>query len=131
MLIIREEQMEVFRKYMCRQFENRMVLHLSKYFPEECKALGEQRVRNTIRYGIERAKTYGIVIQNDVGRYTNLMFTFGRDFDKDPTLPWAGEVLNDEDLGWPTRRMDVLYEKAAKHLPDAVAIHGQNAEAQP
>lgn len=116
MLRIRKEQMDVFRQYMLEQFEDKMVVHLNKYFSGRCAELGEDGVRETIRYGISQAEKYGIVIESDVSRYINLMFTFGRDFDKDPTLSWAAKILNDHDLIGRRQKMDALYEAAKRHL---------------
>ena len=121
MLIIRKEQMRIFREYMVGLFEDRMVSHLKKYFSDEFSLLGEEKVRNTIRYGIDRAKTYGIEIEYDVSRYINMMFTFGRDFDKNRDLLWAAEILRNKDqLG--TQKMTMLYREADKHLPNVVSI---------
>ena len=127
MLRIREEQMAVFRKYMLKQFENRMVDHLYKYFPEECEALGEEEVREAIRYGIDQADSYGIIIEDHVSKYINLMFLFGRDFDK--ALVWAKEILTDEEIRQPPERVRLLYKEAEQHLSEAVRIHQQERRA--
>ncbi len=117
MLLIRKEQMDVLRANMLKQFENLMVSHLKKYFPKKCEVLEEDGLRKTIRYGIEQAKLYGIVIESDVSLYLNLMFTFGKDFDKSESYPWAPEILKNEDFGGPRQRIKLLYKEAEKHIP--------------
>jgi hypothetical protein len=47
-------------------FGDCMVLHLQGFFPERCAELGDEGICETIRYGIERAKNYGIVDELDV-----------------------------------------------------------------
>src|SRR5215203_5799575 len=94
-MVIRSEQMSTFSRAAVETFEDHMVVHLNKCFPAQCQAGGEQKVRETIRYGIERASTYGIKAQRDVCKYIDLMFVYGRDFDKDPNLTWPSAVLND------------------------------------
>jgi len=110
--------MEALRSYMVKQFEGLMVTHLNKYYPKECETLGETDLRKTIQYGIERARSYNIDNELDVSRYINLMFTFGRDFDKDMNLPWASNILMKDDLLSP-HKMDLLYDEAEKHVPDS------------
>ncbi len=116
MLIVRNDQMDVFGDYMRKQFEDLMVGHLNAHYPKECETLGEKDLRETIRYGIERAKAYHVDIERDVSRYINLMFAFGRDFDKDENFPWASKILMNHDLK-STHKMDLLYEEAATHIP--------------
>lgn len=125
MLMIRNDQMKAFREYMLKQFEDLQVTHLNKHFPEDCQALGEPGVREAIRYGIERAKSYDILIEYDVSRYINLMFGFGRDFDMDTTLGWVSTVLKDEGMLSGSVKMDRLYAEAKKHLSQATGIGKQ------
>lgn len=119
MLIIRDKQLDALRDYMLKQFEDLMVKHLNQYYPRQCETLGQEKLRQTIQYGIERAKIYQIDVELDVSRYLNLMFTFGRDFDKDQDLPWASKILRNNDFSSGTRKMDSLYEEAAKHISES------------
>ena len=113
---LRREQIEVFRELMSKRFEDRMVAHLERHFPEQCRALGEAGTREAIQYGIEQAASYRIVAERDVCKYIDVMFAYGRDFDTDPKLPWAGAILRDETLGGPRDRVDRLCSVAIEHL---------------
>lgn len=93
MLIIRDDQMETLRKGMRDNYEDRLVDHLNKFFPDQCQKLGDKETRKAIRHGMNRAKSYGIVSQRDVSKYLNIMFIFGLDFDKDPRYPWAAKIF--------------------------------------
>ncbi|MBZ5626545.1 MAG: hypothetical protein LAQ69_48870 [Acidobacteriia bacterium] len=93
MLVIRQQQMAAFAQAAVKSFDDRVVIHLNKFFPEQCGTLGEPQLREFIRYGVERANTYGIVAERDVCKYIDLMAVFGRDFDTDPRLRWAGVIL--------------------------------------
>jgi hypothetical protein len=121
MLIIRNDQMRMLQAYMTKPFENLMFQHVKEFFPEEFASLGEDTVRETIRYGIDCARTYEITIEYDVSRYINLMFTFGRDYDIDPALPWVEEILINTELSG-LSKMDRLYVEAEKHIKHASAI---------
>ena len=48
---------------------------------------------------------------------------FGVDFDKDPKLPWAGQVLNDKSLkDRPHEKTDRLYDVALENIETAAGI---------
>jgi hypothetical protein len=121
MLVIRSEQMDMLQVHMTKQFVNRMVQHVREFFPEEFASMGEGTVRETIEYAIDRAQSYDISVEYDVSRYINLMFTFGRDYDIDPALPWAKEILINTELSG-FSKVDRLYEKAEKHIQHASGI---------
>jgi len=113
-ITIRPEQMKKFSEAAIRRFEDMMVVHLSRYFPNRCKAAGEPELRRAIRYGVKRAASYKIKAQPDVCRYIDLMMALGGDFDTDPKLPWASEILNA-----PTsqeQRISALLRTATQHL---------------
>jgi hypothetical protein len=125
MLIIRQEQMDMFILASAKSFEDWMVVHLKKFFPEECQTLGDQGVRDTIRCGIEKAEGYGITTEHDVCMYIDLMFALGQDFDTDPDLLWVQEILQDETLPDPGDRMDRLCYMAIQKQGVGVAKDGE------
>ena len=132
MLVIRKKQLEVLRDYMLKQFKDRMVAHLRRYFPEQSTSSGKEDLCETIQYGIQQAAAYEIVNEYDVSGYINLMFTFGHDFDKNPALPWASRILNDNALyGSGRRKMDSLYKEAEKHLSKVSVMENHNRETEP
>lgn len=107
---LRREQLRVLEGAARRAFEERLAAHLRTYFPGQCQALGEAGVREAIVYGVGRAARWGFTGEREVCKYLNLMFTFGRDFDTDPALPWAAWNLG---LGSPpSQRMARLYQAA-------------------
>ncbi|MCK4857938.1 MAG: DUF4123 domain-containing protein [candidate division Zixibacteria bacterium] len=118
-MIIRDPQMASFTEASIKDFENRMVVHLNEFFPEQCEALGEPKTREAIRYGIKRAATYGIDTERNVCKYTDIMFAYGRDFDKNPELPWAAEVLNSSKYADQTTRIEELHRKSVWHAHQA------------
>ena len=98
MLMIREEQIKVLSRYMVDQFENDVVKHLQRKFPQKTEGMPEGELRLLIQAGIENAQRYGIAVEADVVRYVECMMTYGVEFDTDPAAPWAGEILNDAEL---------------------------------
>ena len=104
--------MRVFSKLEVESFHNWMLVHLRRFLPSQCLAVGEPRLPNLIQSGIEHAASYGITTRRDVCKFIDLMVVFGRDFDT--RLPWAGPILT---RGSPQgERMQVLFATAVRHL---------------
>ena len=66
MLIIRQEQMDEFIRIAAKSFEDWMLVHLKNFFPDEYQALGDPEIRETIKYGIGKAESYGITTERDI-----------------------------------------------------------------
>lgn len=113
---IRPEQMESFSEAAVQDFEDRMVVHLEKFFMEQCEALGEDEMRKAIREGIDRAAGHGITAERGVCKYIDLMFAFGRRFDESRELPWAQKILNDQALDDPGTKVDRLYDEGMEYV---------------
>jgi hypothetical protein len=111
MLVIRREQMEVFRAAALRSFEESMVTHLAGFSPPLFKAVGAEQLRIAIRLGMERAAGYGFDLRGPVRLYLELMLLFGSRFDTDPQYPWAAEILTNRDSGSQMQRAERLYER--------------------
>ena len=92
-LTIRQRQMAVFSQVEVQKFEAWVVAHLKRFFPRQCAAAGELRLRDTVHYGVQRAAAHGITAKCDVCRYIDLMIIFGRDFDTDKRTRWAAQIL--------------------------------------
>jgi len=108
-LTIRLEQLDVFSQHERRKFQDWMVAHVTKFFPQQCTALGaESKVRDLIWYGVARSATYGITAKREVCKYVDLMMVLGRDFDTDERLGWAARILTQP--GRPGDKMTALYE---------------------
>jgi len=116
MLTIRNEQMALLAEIETGKFEDRMLIHIGKFFPKMCKIAEENHLREFIRHGIKRAAAYGISAQRDVCRYIDLMVVFGRDFDTDKRFPWAAEILM---KGKPSAKTEILFTVAKRHLKNA------------
>jgi len=111
---IRPEQMRVLADVPLRNFQERVRVHLNKFFPKECRALGEAPMRELIRFGIKRANAYGLAAERDVSKYIDLMVVLGREFDTDKRIPWAAEILRTRQN--PATMLLALREAAKRHL---------------
>lgn len=96
MLTIRRHQSAMFAQLAVDRFVGELSAHLREHLPRQFGALGEEGVREAIRYGIGRARSYRIESEAGVRVFVQLMFVFGPAFDSDPKLPWASRCLSGE-----------------------------------
>jgi hypothetical protein len=122
---INKRNWDAFVVDLLRDFEERMVAHLAKFYPAECATLGEEQVRRLIGYGVERARSHGLTSERATCIYIDVMFAFGRDFDRDPALPWASQVLSRKDLDSSRARMVCLFARAYEHRDQAQGLRAE------
>jgi hypothetical protein len=116
---LRQRSWETFQRHAVEDFERRMVVHLRKFYPLECAALGEEQLSRLIRYGTERASGHGFTSERAVCIYIDVMVAFGRDFDCDASVPWASQVLSRKDIGGSKERVTLLFARAYEHRDQA------------
>ena len=90
---IRPEQMAVFAQNETEKFQDWIVEHLRRFFPEQCEAAGEQGLRRLVLDGIKCAAGYGIKSRRGVCKYIDLMVLLGREFETDQRFPAAANIL--------------------------------------
>ena len=90
--------MQVFAEYAGKQFERRMLHDLRARFPAETQAVSDEQLVDRIRTGTEKAKCYGLTLQDHVRAYLELDITYGRDFDISDATGWAGRILRNHRL---------------------------------
>lgn len=109
-------------------FVTRASAHLRACFPRECSQLDDEQMHELVRHGLTKAFGYGIWSQQDVCKLLNLMCTFGRDFDLDPSLSWARPYLDEAKERGPTLQINRLVRLARSRIDEA---HGLGGGAQP
>ncbi|AUX44231.1 uncharacterized protein SOCE26_056950 [Sorangium cellulosum] len=97
-------------------FEDEMVVHLRGFVPRFSEILGDVGLRRCIRFGIERARVYGVTNPGLLRFYVELMFMYGGMFDTDPFVPWAGPILRDPGIPDEATRMNRLYDAMLWYL---------------
>jgi hypothetical protein len=98
MLKVRKTQMDSLSEAMLKQFEDRMVIHLRSACPEQTHDMPDANLRVMVQSGISKAREYGVIAEDDIRRYLELMIVYGTDFDISPQTSWAGEILQTKDL---------------------------------
>ena len=118
MLIIRNEQMQVFKQEMRRRFEESMLLHIADRYPIEYERIcsngkGEEEIRSYIKQGILDAASFGIESELGVCLYIELMVQLGPGFHDHEDMFWIREILKDTGLSG-----NAKVECIHRHLPD-------------
>ena len=108
-MVISQTTMNRFWEVQWKDFEDRVVKHLNRCFPEASLSFEEPEFRQLIRDSSHRAEYYGFCHERDVCKFIDLAFLFGVDFDRDPALDWAPAILLDPDYDNPSERIDNLY----------------------
>jgi hypothetical protein len=98
-MVIRRQQMEVFRSYTRQQFEKRMAAHLRAAFPEQTAKMTEPDLQAAVRARIEESISYGLDYEKEIERYLDYTVIYGAEF---PSLPWAKAILGTGESG-PTK----------------------------
>lgn len=104
MLIIRDEQMKVFKQYAEQNFVNSVVKQLRVKHAKAVKDLPEDKLYKRVEYGIQRAREYGFTWKNNLIAFVILMFEIAPDFDSYPAFQ---RYLEDKNL-LPYEKMDLL-----------------------
>ena len=97
-LIIRCLQMEAFSEYTRRDFENRLIMHISEIIPAEAANMPEGGLRDRVRQAVDKALGYGIEAEEDVLLFVDFTFELGQDFEQTPEYDWALNILQDQRL---------------------------------
>jgi hypothetical protein len=127
-LRISSQQMDAFKADAIERYIDSVIPHLQECFPEACEELGEQDTLEMVRYGIDLADSYGIDREVCVCEFIDLMFLFGVEFDRDPDLPWASEILQDESIQKQGALMDHLWEAGIAAIENQIDQQGTVAD---
>lgn len=120
MLRISEAQRAFFDREATDDFVARSATRLSQEFPDDAEALGRDGLRTVVRAGMARAARHGVDDEHGIDIWVNLMLMLGADFDTDPQLGWASDVLVAPDIA-PKQVADALDVASRAYLD---TVHG-------
>ena len=80
-MVIRAEQMAVFRSYMVDEFVRQCAVDLRARHPEQLRKWDDVRLRGEVRAAVDRARGYGIRLDADIRLFLECWAACGMDFD--------------------------------------------------
>ncbi|MDP3000156.1 MAG: hypothetical protein Q8N47_21915 [Bryobacterales bacterium] len=107
MITLRDAHLDAFQQVSLKQFEDRMVDHLRNDFADRTKDRLEPDLRSLVRDSVAKAKTYGVVAEDDVQRFIDCRMIYGPEFDTAKETHWAGQILRTPSLNG-TEKMDYV-----------------------
>lgn len=117
-LVIRNQQMEVFRRHASASLQDELARLLVKHYPSDCRlAGGEPQIRQLVAAGVAEAKKRGYAGKRDISLWVHLSFMLGVDFDRDPQLPWVAAQLPD---------LEELHRSARSYLGTTAGENGEH-----
>jgi hypothetical protein len=114
-MIISKQKLDYFSKISFENFLRWIVTHIRRCFPQQYAALGDAQAEQWVRYGVTRARHYGLQGKRDICAFTDLIFIFGPHFDRSS---WAYGILADHQLA-PGLKAAMLLETANVLLESA------------
>lgn len=121
MFNLRREQLKIFEDAAARELEAKLVARLRSEQPGDCESFNDEALAGFVRYGVDRARVYQFTSEPEIARYIKVMLILGKDFDRDPSYPWAARTLTDPNLGSAAAKLDRLSAAALS------AVAGKNS----
>jgi hypothetical protein len=116
MIVIRDEQMQVFQAVAVERYVGQCVARVERCFPAQLALHGRDGVEALVRDGVARAERYAVADDAEVDRFIDLMLTVALDFDSRSEMAWAAGILASRGLD-EHAKMDLIY--ASPKLPAA------------
>jgi hypothetical protein len=118
MLIIREAQMEAFRRLRTEEFEDKLAQRLLRKFPQECAQLGGEREVIVFAAGaVKWLGERGIDTEGGVTIMAGVLLRFGRELERSPLRNWAMSLLDSRDAPGEGRARAVWEKHLQLDLP--------------
>ncbi|MEM7153138.1 MAG: hypothetical protein AAF799_09855 [Myxococcota bacterium] len=124
MLSLRSDQTLALADAAWAATELELAARIVAVFPVDAALLGPDDLQRTVHYGVTRARARGFETVGEVCRYVDLALVLGSDFDVDPLLPWATEILARPGAAGP--KLDDLDAVALAYLTDVAGEHGEH-----
>jgi hypothetical protein len=93
MLRIRKEQIAVFNENFLDRLHAHLVSHVAAKYPKQFQKWGEQRTREFVTRGMDKADAHGITTEGAITVLIELMVEVGPAFENSPDRQWAHNIL--------------------------------------
>lgn len=115
MLIVTGAQRDALEEGQYRRFEHTAAEWLREHFPDDCHMLGENRLRERIRYGVQVGARYGLYAEPEALKFLFISFLLAPDFDLRPEWDWIRAMLLDPQVE-PATKMRRIFDELARRF---------------
>ncbi len=115
MLKIRREQYEALREAYRDLYVDRTCDYFRRNWADQTADMEDEQLGDLVRAAREQAEGYGINIEADVVRFTEVRLLLGSDFVSSPQYPWAYPTLTNHDTDG-TIKVEQIVRAATKAL---------------
>lgn len=105
MFTVKADQMALLAAEAMQRFEERVMAHIGRCFPQAIEQSGKAKLLHLIRHGVKHGRKRGLQTEQELVLYIDLSILFGENFEK--TYPKAGEILSNDALSGPGK-MELL-----------------------
>ncbi len=95
-MVIRDSQRQALQQSKQDDFVERLMAHFRKVWPDNVAAIGPG-YREWIAAGVVAGNRYGLQTEQEIARFVNLWFVWGRGFEDTPEHRWAAIILHDKE----------------------------------
>jgi hypothetical protein len=114
LLVIRKAQLLALGGPGRALFEQSLLDKARRFFPQHTAEMSDAELIQRLGYAMRRAADHGLSFKADVAKYVYLTLALGKDFDIDPSMPWASRILRSK--GTPAIKFRRLYCEAIDQL---------------
>jgi hypothetical protein len=126
-ILIRPEQMSVFRNQALHDFEEELVSVARTLDPELCRRMDHETLRAVVSRSRSIAATrYGFINRGPARLFVELACLLGFEFDTDPLLPRLRAAIQPDELLDQGMRAELVYSEARAYLYSTVGLTNQN-----
>lgn len=122
MLVIRNAQMEAFKKQAEEQFIEDIIRHLNEHHRECIGELPDAELRTRVEKGLARARTYGIDDGRGLTAFVGLMFEIAPNFDERPAIH---AVLTDMSIPSGSKMDELIHRTSEDDWEQAEAMRDE------
>ncbi|WP_157174428.1 hypothetical protein [Thiocystis violascens] len=126
MLIIRQEQIEVFKRDESNRFKARLRAHVCDIFPLQTALVETAALDEFIDQTIRESRRHGFETEATVQSFVDHAILLGSDFCRNPLYSTLVEPLFDAEIENLIQRHDLLYERAWSYLDATRGPDGAN-----
>ncbi len=98
-----------------------IVALLKMIYSQKCMYVGESVLLSLIQHGKELTKQYSISSEAGVIIFVWCMFILGHGFHSDPQFPWVEELLKDQNITDPDKRIKMLHSKCVVYFNEVLS----------